>query len=102
MPRILLLALCAVSGLAGCAGLFDPYQREGTWHPERVNDSNLVTMVDNPADLQRGRPLTITNGQTSAAAVNRFLAGKVKKLPDSGVAELQPVSNGASDGAVTQ
>jgi hypothetical protein len=104
MHRMVLLALCASFGLTGCAGLTDPYQREGTWNPEHVNDTNLAVMVDNPADLQRGRPLEISNGQTSAAAVSRFLNGKVKRLPESGVAELKPVDSGSgtSNGAITQ
>ena len=46
--------LALLSGVAGCAGLNDPFQREGTWQPENVNDANIAAMVANPQHLQQG------------------------------------------------
>ena len=43
-----------LAALGGCAGLLDPYEREGTWSPNGTNDDNLRAMVVNPVDLQHG------------------------------------------------
>ena len=75
--------------LAGCAGLDDPYKREGTWSIEHVNDVNLAAQVADPRQLFRGVGEMGTPGALSAAAVRRLLADQVKPLPaqtSSGIA----------------
>jgi hypothetical protein len=80
------------------AGVTDPYQRAGTWTPSHANEANLHAMVANSADLVHGRGDGTAIGQTAAVAVERLRAGKVKPLPDSGVAEVKVISNGAPAG----
>ena len=87
MSRIIAASLL----LAGCA-LTDPYQRPGNWYPLGVNAENLTLMVANPNDLREGQPLGPADGQLAAAAVERLRRDKVKSLPDSGVADVQPVA----------
>ena len=70
-------------GLGGCAGLMDPYQREGTWHPTAINTTNLRVMVANPQDLYRGEGAADSVGQTASLAVQRLRADQVKTLPES-------------------
>ena len=71
-----------VSSLAGCAGLDDPYQRDGTWRPVGLNDANIAAMVAHPSDLVVGVDDPVSPGQLSAAAVRRLLTDKVKPLPN--------------------
>jgi hypothetical protein len=94
MGRYLTL-LGVLASLGGCAGLADPYQREGTWHPTQINDENLRLMVVNPVDLQQGRAATDSLGATSALAVARYRSDNVKTLPDS---NLSGIGGGAGSG----
>ena len=89
MRTLLLLAL-----LAGCAEI-DPLTRPGTWHPLGANDLNLRAMLANPQDLQRGVPLADADGMVVAAAAHRYRTGKVRTLPESGLAKIVPVASGA-------
>jgi hypothetical protein len=91
-------SIACLSGCAGLAGVTDPYQRAGTWTPAHANEANLQAMVANPADLMHGRGDDTAIGQTAAAAVERLRAGKVRPLPDSGVAEVKVISSGAASG----
>ena len=98
-------AVIASGGLlAGCAGLDDPYQRDGTWRPEGLNDANIAAMVAHPNDLVAGVNDPVSPGQLSAAAVRRLLTDKVKPLPNvdvSGVlAQTQGTPQAMAPGAV--
>jgi len=73
--------LVLLFGVAGCAGLNDPFQREGTWQPENVNDANITAMVANPHHLEQGVGDDASPGALSAAAVRRLLTDRVKPLP---------------------
>jgi hypothetical protein len=43
-----------------------------------ANTMNLRSMVENPADLEHGRPLGPADGEHEARAVEAYRAGKVK------------------------
>jgi len=93
----MILAATAVAGaasLAACGPAYDPLTRAGVWTPEHVNRANLVLMAANPADLVRGTGETGTNGAVAAAAVTRFEAGKVKKLPEAGLSDVHVSGQG--------
>jgi len=89
------LAATALAGLAGCGPDFDPTTREGLWQPAHSNRADLVMQVANPSDLTYGKGRSGSDGQLDAAAVERLRAGKVKKLPDSGVAQISVTASGA-------
>lgn len=84
----LLSVVGLLAALGGCAGLADPYQRQGTWVPEGVNDANLRAMVANPVDLQHGTGATDNVGVTAATAVQRYRAGNVQQLPESNISSI--------------
>ncbi len=84
--------------MAGCNAL-DPYQRAGLWRPNHANEINLAHMVAVPGDLAFGVGDGAGDGQQAVAALDRLRTGKVKPLPDSGVAQVQLQSNGASGSA---
>lgn len=73
--------LALLVGVTGCAGLNDPFQREGTWQPENVNDTNIAAMVANPQHLRQGVGDDASPGALSAAAIHRLLTDHVKPLP---------------------
>lgn len=81
--------------LAGCAGLDDPYQRDGTWHPVGLNDANIAAMAARPSDLIVGVDDPVSPGQLSAAAVRRLLTDKVKPLPNVDIGTITAQSQGA-------
>lgn len=91
--RIACLAL--LFGTAGCAGLNDPFQREGTWQPENLNQANIAAMVANPHHLEHGVGDDSSPGEISAAAVRRLLTDHVKPLSTSNVG---PIENAAPAG----
>ena len=93
MLRRLLLCIVAF-GVVGC-GVIDPYQRAGTWRPNNANEDNLRAMVAVPSDLVRGVSASEGTGQQAAAALDRLRNDKVRKLPDSGLAQVTPVSTGS-------
>ncbi len=85
-PRML-LAL-SVTGLSvGCTAT-DPLYASGRWYPGGVNAANLAAQVADPADLQHGRHATGSDALLAAAAVARLRQDHVKKLPDSGLAQI--------------
>ena len=88
---MLIRAACCCVGLllatTGCQ-LTDPYERVGSWRPNRSNDTNLQRMVANPSDLARGVGDGNGDGQQAVAALDRRRADKVKALPDSGLAQI--------------
>jgi hypothetical protein len=92
------LILCGFIPLLGCTAT-DPMTRPGIWHPTGANDANLRAMIANPHDLVIGASSPGADGDVAAAAVQRYRTGKVKALPDSGVAQVSAVSSGAPSGA---
>ena len=90
-PAALLILLLS---LAGC-NQTDPYLREGNWRPNGANAANLRAMVAVPADLVAARPAEPADGGLAADALDRLRHDRVRTLPDSGVAQVVPVSNGA-------
>ncbi len=82
------ISLALLLLLAGCEAI-DPTTREGMWHPNGANDTNLRAMVAVPADLVRGRTPEGGDGQQAAAALDRARHDKVRPLPDSAIAKLQ-------------
>ncbi len=87
------MRLTAAVGLAAmlqaCA-MTDPLLNENDWHPTGANEMNIAAQVARPADLVHGRAATGgADGELASAAVARLRAGKVKKLPDSGLATVQ-------------
>jgi len=95
MPAILVLA--PLAGLAGCGPEYDPTTREGLWLPAHSNRADLVMQAANPSDLTFGKGQSGSDGQLDAAAVERLRVGKVKKLPDSGVAQISVTSASGGD-----
>lgn len=83
-----------LAGLSGCGPQYDPLTREGLFHPEHSNRTNLVLSVANPADLVRGTGSATSDGQIAAAAVERLRQDKVKRLPAADIAVL---GSGAND-----
>ena len=71
LAGVLLLGSLA---LAGCSQT-DPYQRSGIWKPSGVNESNIASMVANPADLSRGRSEPNGTVRTATTAVDRLWRG---------------------------
>ena len=94
-PFRLLLAL-ALTLLSACAAT-DPLYQDGRWQATNVNQANLVVQVSNPDDLIHGRRVSGSDGVVAAAAVTRLRQDRLKKLPDSGLAQitLSPGSAGS-------
>jgi hypothetical protein len=93
--RLTLLPL--VLALPACS-LIDPFTRPGTWNPEGLSQTNLNASAASPGDLVSGRAAHDALGQTAAAAVDRLRTDHVRPLPDSAIAQITPVSNGAGSG----
>ncbi len=85
-------ALLLLLSLTGCDKI-DPYLRDGAWRPNDANDSNLRAMVVVPSDLVMATPASPADGHLAAAAIDRLRHNLVRPLPDSGVAQLVPVSS---------
>ena len=92
MRRLTVLSLLIL--LTGC-NQTDPYLREGVWRPQGVNDVNLRAMVAVPSDLATAAPAGPADGALAAAAANRLRRDQLRKLPDSGVAQIVPVAGGS-------
>jgi hypothetical protein len=90
-PTFLLLLLV----LAGCKQT-DPYLRQGVWRPNGANEANLRAMVVVPSELVSAAPAAPADGGLSATALNRLRHDQVRRLPDTGVAQVVPVGNGQS------
>jgi hypothetical protein len=93
MTRLTALLLLLVV-VTGCHQL-DPYQREGVWRPNGANAADLRAMVAVPADLAAGRPAAPANGGLAAEALDRLRQDRVRPLPDSAVAQVQPITSTA-------
>ena len=102
MHRLFWLMVAMLS--AGCTpGLFDPYQRPGTWQPVGDNDENLHVMVANPHDLVEGTAEGGSAGAEAAPPVARLLTGKRYTLPSLNASSVdmfsQPQQQGAANPA---
>jgi hypothetical protein len=75
--------------LGGCAGHDDPFEREGTWRIEHVNDANIAAMASDKRDLVQGVDDPNSPAVLSAQAVRRLLTDHVKPLPST---EIGPAS----------
>jgi type IV pilus biogenesis protein CpaD/CtpE len=95
MTRFAALLLPLLVSLAGCNQI-DPYTRPGNWRPNGANDANLRAMVAVPADLAVATPASPADGSLAAMAVARLRTDTVRGLPDSGLAEITPISGGSS------
>lgn len=89
-----LLALSGLSfALSACSSM-DPLTQPYTWRPLHVYDANIAAQVERKSDLYEGRHLGPSDGHRAAVAVQRWRDDKVRKLPDTNVAQVQ--SNSAS------
>lgn len=83
----MLLALGLAHLSVACTAT-DPLYATGRWNPTNVNAANLAAQVADPSDLQRGRHVTGSDALLAAAAVARLRQDRVKKLQDSGLAQI--------------
>jgi hypothetical protein len=95
MTMLRFIALLLLTVLAGC-NRTDPYQREGTWRPNGANEANLRAMVVAPSDLAVASHAGPSDGELADAALSRLHHDKVRPLPDSGLAQVVPVSGGTT------
>lgn len=92
-----LIALLAAF-VAGCAEA-DPYRRHGMWQPEGANSANIAAMVQNPADLLRGRAERSAETHRAADAVERLWSDRERPFPGRGApSSVLPAVSG-SEGA---
>ena len=75
--------------LAGCSET-DPYQKTGAWQPTGANAINLSAMVQNPADLLRGRGGQGSLAREASAPVERLLSGRTTPLPGASTQSASP------------
>jgi type IV pilus biogenesis protein CpaD/CtpE len=96
MPiRLLLCVTVLALSACGLTDMMDPYKREGMWRPNNANEDNLRAMVASPSDLVRGVSSNGSDGQQAAAALDRAREDKMRRLPDSALAKVTPVSSGS-------
>jgi type IV pilus biogenesis protein CpaD/CtpE len=94
-----IVAIGLVAVLQGCAAT-DPLLNENDWHPTGANAMNIAAQVANPADLVRGREaIGGSDGEMASIAVLRLRTSHVKKLPDSGLTDMQVQSSPSSAGS---
>jgi hypothetical protein len=74
----------------------DPVLRDGVYRPQHVNRADLTMMAANPSDLVHGTGSRTTDGQLAAAAIQRLHDGKVKKLPEAGLADVKVQAQGGN------
>jgi hypothetical protein len=97
------IAIMVLSLVAACSPETDlSYDRPGLWTSTGVNDANLHTMIDNPADLQTGHAAHGRRGAAAAAPVARLNADKPHPLPAANTTNTLQVMMGASPNALGQ
>lgn len=98
--RVLAAVVAAVasSTAVGCQGP-DASGPPGEWSFSGANAANLATMIDNPADLVRGRGDGRVSGQLAAAAAIRLRRDQVKPLPSIDTSQFSQTSGGAQQGS---
>ncbi len=95
MMMMRLTALLLLITLAACDRT-DPYLRDGAWRPNGANDANLRAMVVIPSDLAVATRASPADGALAAAALSRLHHDRVRQLPDSGLAQVVPISSGTA------
>lgn len=98
--HISFLFLCvSLVGLTNCS-VMEPLDQSYHWRAGNVYKQNIAAQADNPADLVKGRTLPASDAQTAASAIQRWRDDNVKKLSNSGLAELTQTGSGdqSSDG----
>ena len=90
------LALLAV---ATCE-VTKPYRRKGIWRWTRTNDAGIAAQIIPSSDLLCGIDYAPHDSTMPAAAIGRYRAGKIKKLPDSSLVAIGTQSTG-NDGSAT-
>jgi hypothetical protein len=93
--RLLPLAAMLMT-VQGCAGYDDPFQRDGTWHAQNINEANLAAMVSDKRQLATGVGDEASPGALSEQAVHRLLTDHVKPLPST---QINPLSSSAQAGS---
>lgn len=78
--------------VVGCSSM-DPQTQPYTWRPLHIYEANIAAQVERKSDLVSGRKLGPSDGHEAAEAVQRWRDGKVKKLPNTDVAQVQSGSN---------
>ncbi|MCP1243106.1 hypothetical protein GOB86_03280 [Acetobacter lambici] len=86
----------SLMGLTDCS-VMEPLDQSYHWRNLGVYDANMAAQVENKRDLQSGRPLPPSDGQTAVTAVERWREDRVKSLGRSGLAELS--MNGEDQGS---
>lgn len=89
------LSLACLVCLTDCS-VMEPLDQSYHWRSLGVYGANTAAQVENKKDLQSGRPLPPSDGQTAVAAVERWREDRVKSLGRSGLAELK--MNGEDQG----
>ena len=82
------LLMGATIALLSACTVTDPLYQSGRWEATNVNQANLIAQIANPDDLHHGRQVTGSDALVAAAAVARLRQDRVKKLPDSGLAQI--------------
>lgn len=95
-PRLLLLLTLVAT--AGCDAM-EPYRREGVWRPSGANEQNLAVMSVRPQERVTGTGARGAPGFAAAGAIDRLRTDRVKPLPDTGLARIVTVPNGAPTGS---
>jgi hypothetical protein len=96
IPIRLLPFAAMLMTVPGCAGYDDPFQRDGTWHAQNINEANLAAMVSDRRHLAAGVGDDASPGAISAQAVQRLLTDHVKPLPST---QIGPLSSSAQSGS---
>jgi hypothetical protein len=94
-PALATGATAALLAAGGCDAT-DPLLRAGLWNPNHASRVNLTLSAAYPADLVRGTGSNAADGVLAATAVERLHAGKVKKLPEAGLSEIEVKSQGGN------
>lgn len=81
------IAVIFLMSLTDCS-VMEPLDQSYHWRSLGIYNANTAAQVDNKKDLQSGRPLPPSDGQTAVAAVERWREDRVKSLGPSGLAEL--------------
>lgn len=67
-------AFCVtVLSLTGCAGVFDPFQRPGSWAETGAPNEIIAQQAANKSDLISGQSEATSNGVAASAAIDKAL-----------------------------
>jgi len=92
--RIFSLFSCIfLLALTNCS-IMEPLDQSYHWRAHNVYKENIAAQVDNPSDLVKGRPLPASDAHTATSAVQRWHDDRVKKLGNTGLAEVSQTGDG--------